>query len=83
MTGSNFKYDVFLCHNDKDKPIIERIYDILEKEKYIRPFLDKNHLPPGHPWQDNIADAIIEQVASLVTVHSLCYCFQRVDRHCP
>ncbi|MCD6197461.1 MAG: TIR domain-containing protein [Deltaproteobacteria bacterium] len=64
MTGSTFKYDVFLCHNDKDKPIIERIYDILEKEKHIRPFLDKNHLPPGHPWQDNIADAIIAQVAS-------------------
>lgn len=36
----NLNFDVFLCHNDKDKPHVEPLYFRL-KESGINPFLDK------------------------------------------
>ncbi len=36
----NHNFDVFLCHNDKDKPHVESLYFRL-KESGINPFLDK------------------------------------------
>lgn len=43
-------YDVFLCHNRKDKPVIKRIGAKL-KERSLLPWLDEWELRPGIPWQ--------------------------------
>lgn len=43
-------YDVFLCHNAKDKPEVRKIGEQL-KEHGILPWLDEWELRPGLPWQ--------------------------------
>lgn len=43
-------FDVFLCHNSADKPMVRRIGQQL-KEAGILPWLDVEELPPGQPWQ--------------------------------
>ena len=43
-------FDVFLCHNGKDKPEVKRIGERL-KERGILPWLDEWELRPGLPWQ--------------------------------
>jgi len=43
-------FDVFLCHNSADKPMVRRISQQL-KEAGILPWLDVEELPPGQPWQ--------------------------------
>ena len=58
----NEKFDVFLCHNSEDKPIVKEIRERLIKEK-IRPWLDIVDLRPGTYWQIEL-DKIIRQVSS-------------------
>lgn len=53
----NGKYDVFLAHNDKDKPLIEAIGKEL-KRRGLKPWLDKEQIPPGRWFQDVIQQAI-------------------------
>lgn len=43
-------FDVFLCHNGKDKPKVKQIGEKL-KELGILPWLDEWELRPGYPWQ--------------------------------
>jgi hypothetical protein len=43
-------FDVFLCHNTKDKPAVKEVGEKL-KEHGILPWLDEWELPPGRPWQ--------------------------------
>ncbi|HEY6540992.1 MAG TPA: TIR domain-containing protein [Ktedonobacteraceae bacterium] len=43
-------FDVFLCHNNKDKRAVKEIGEKL-KEHNILPWLDDWDLPPGRPWQ--------------------------------
>ena len=43
-------FDVFLCHNNADKPEVRKIARRL-KERGILPWLDEWELPPGQPWQ--------------------------------
>ena len=42
-------FDVFLCHNNKDKPAVKEVGEKL-KEQGILPWLDEWELPPGRPW---------------------------------
>lgn len=51
-------YDVFLCHNSSDKDMVEMIAQRLEDEASLRPFLDKWHLVPGEPWQEDLETAL-------------------------
>ncbi|MEO1528801.1 MAG: protein kinase, partial [Planctomycetota bacterium] len=44
------QFDVFLCHNSKDKPAVEEIARQLIA-KGLNPWLDKWHLRPGFRWQ--------------------------------
>ncbi len=44
-------FDVFLCHNDRDKPQVKQIGSKL-KQLGILPWLDEWELRPGLPWQD-------------------------------
>ena len=56
------KFDVFLCHNGKDKQIVKNIGEEL-KVQNIRPWLDEWELQPGLPWQ-RIIEAQIGNIKS-------------------
>jgi len=49
--GSGF--DVFLCHNSRDKPEVKKVAQMLI-ERGLRPWLDEWELQPGLPWQPEI-----------------------------
>lgn len=46
-------YDVFLCHNNKDKMAVKAVGERL-KEQGILPWLDEWELRPGQPWQPEL-----------------------------
>ena len=50
----NQPYDVFLSHNSADKDVVETVARRLEEEAKLHPFLDKWHLIPGNPWQEEL-----------------------------
>ena len=43
-------FDVFLCHNSEDKPVVREIARKLT-EKNIKPWLDEQEIRPGTSWQ--------------------------------
>jgi hypothetical protein len=51
-------YDVFLSHTSGDKDAVERIARRLRAEAQLEPFLDKWHLIPGNPWQEELEQAL-------------------------
>jgi hypothetical protein len=55
-------FDVFLCHNNEDKPAVKRIGELL-KERGILPWLDDWELRPGLPWQ-HVLERNIGQINS-------------------
>ncbi|HEU4593616.1 MAG TPA: toll/interleukin-1 receptor domain-containing protein, partial [Pyrinomonadaceae bacterium] len=60
-------FDVFLCHNSSDKPIVKQIGEQLIKHG-IQPWLDEWNLIPGRPWQRALEEQInnIKSVAVFV-----------------
>jgi hypothetical protein len=54
---SSDNHDVFLAHNSIDKPIVEIISEKL-KTRGLKPWLDKEQIPPGRWFQDVIQDTI-------------------------
>ncbi|MBI5590276.1 MAG: TIR domain-containing protein, partial [Deltaproteobacteria bacterium] len=54
------KFDVFLCHNSRDKAAVERIAKRLLKVG-IRPWLDKWNLSPG----DTVSDALEQAIKTI------------------
>lgn len=65
-------YDVFLCHNSKDKTQVRCLADKLI-DKGILPFLDDDSLVPGKPWLEGLAKALkkVKAVAVFVGPHGL------------
>lgn len=53
-----YLYDVFLSHHSSDKPLVEMIATRLEDEAGLKPFLDKWHLVPGEPWEEELETAL-------------------------
>jgi hypothetical protein len=58
------EYDVFLCHNSRDKDAVLKIAQGL-KEKKIRSWVDIEALRPGDVWMDIIAK-VVEKVKCAV-----------------
>ena len=56
------EFDVFLCHNSEDKPVVKDIAKSLI-ERAILPWLDEWDLRPGLSWQDAL-ERQIEQIKS-------------------
>ena len=56
--AEEIQYDVFLSHNSRDKPAVERLARRLADEAGLRPFLDRWHLVPGEPWQEALEKAL-------------------------
>ncbi len=65
-TPPRSRYDVFLSHQSGDKPQVERLAARLEDEAKIKPFLDKWHLVPGQPWQEELESALDQSATCAV-----------------
>src|SRR5262249_24424319 len=66
----NSDYDVFLCHNSKDKPHVITIGERL-KERGILPWLDIWEIRPGTRWQKELRRNIktIKSAAVFIGAH--------------
>jgi internalin A len=51
------EFDVFLCHNSLDKPIVRELSRRL-RERGVRSWLDETGLTAGKPWQAEIVESI-------------------------
>ncbi|HWT00508.1 MAG TPA: TIR domain-containing protein [Pyrinomonadaceae bacterium] len=60
-------FDVFLSHNSREEPAVERIAEKLKREK-IEPWLDKWCLTAGGNWQDELADGLKASASCAVFV---------------
>ncbi len=90
---SNPEFDVFLCHNSKDKPAVKEIAELL-KSRGLRPWLDEWELRPGLPWQRALEEQI-ETIGSAAVfvggsgqgpwqrLESEAFLREFVDRDCP
>jgi nucleotide-binding universal stress UspA family protein len=63
------EFDVFLCHDWRDKPAVRRLAERL-RERGLRPWLDERELRPGLPWQPAIEDVIASIPAAALIVGS-------------
>ena len=54
---STSKYDVFLCHNSKDKDVVRAVDSVLKDFK-IKTWLDEVDLRPGRSWKPEIHELI-------------------------
>jgi hypothetical protein len=59
-------FDVFLCHNSKDKPSVRKLYNSLI-ERGVSPWFDEEHLRPGLPWQREL-EATIPRIKSAAVI---------------
>jgi hypothetical protein len=59
--------DVFLSHNSREKPVVERLAQKL-KRAGIEPWLDKWHLTPGGRWQEELAAGLRDSASCAVFI---------------
>src|SRR3954469_12618256 len=50
-------FDIFLSHNSRDKPVVEKIAAHL-RGRGLRVWLDKDELRPGFPWQEGLEEGV-------------------------
>jgi WD40 repeat protein len=55
--GDGRSFDVFLSHNGRDKPLVERIAERLKRAR-VEPWFDAWHLVPGMDWQRGLAEGL-------------------------
>ncbi|MFC3893388.1 TIR domain-containing protein [Lentzea rhizosphaerae] len=60
-------YDVFLCHNVRDKPAVLKIVHELH-ERGILPWLDIHDIQPGSRWQQEMAKGIEKSRSAAVLI---------------
>lgn len=58
MAETQFKYDVFLSYNSKDKTAVENIARLLRNEHSLKVWLDTWNLIPGEVVQKELEDAL-------------------------
>jgi len=66
MTNPDRKLRVFLCHASQDKPVVRELYQQLNAEGWIDPWLDEERLFPGQDWNLEIEKAV--EIADAVVV---------------
>ncbi len=57
------KLRVFLCHASQDKPAVRELYQRLNMEDWIDPWLDEEKLLPGQDWDMEIEKAVESSAA--------------------
>jgi|SRR5579871_670 len=60
------EFDVFLCHNNDDKPSVRRLNQEL-RERRVVPWFDEEQLRPGQPWQREL-EATIPRIKTAAVV---------------
>lgn len=65
---STRKLKVFLCHASEDKPSVRELYQRLNTEGWIDPWLDEDKLLPGQDWDMEIEKAVEKSDAVVVFV---------------
>ncbi len=58
MTTPDRKLRVFLCHSSQDKPIVRELYQRLNAEGWIDPWLDEKKILGGQDWDFEIQKAV-------------------------
>jgi hypothetical protein len=61
------KFDVFLCHNNTDKPEVKAVAERLKEKGYL-PWLDEWELRPGLSWQTALETQIANITSTAVFV---------------
>lgn len=61
------EFDVFLCHNWKDKPAVRELAQRL-RDRGLRPWLDERQLRPGEMWQPALEEVIAKIPAAAVII---------------
>ncbi|HEX5270756.1 MAG TPA: TIR domain-containing protein, partial [Gemmataceae bacterium] len=64
-TDRMFEFDVFLAHNNKDKPEVKATCQAL-KDCGLKPWLDVEQIPPGTFFQDVIQQGIARSMSAVV-----------------
>src|SRR4051812_42919102 len=67
MTATQVRFDVFLSHNSRDKPAVERIAERLSGAG-LAPWLDKWQLTPGGRWQEELGAGLDASAACAVFI---------------
>jgi len=65
MTETRRRLRVFLCHSSQDKPIVRELYQRLNAEGWIDPWLDEENLLPGQDWDMEI-DMAVESTDAVI-----------------
>ena len=60
---SQCEYDVFLCHNSKDKPEVIKIQKELQAQGILT-FLDLDNFTAGRSWIDELLEIIDHKIKS-------------------
>jgi hypothetical protein len=63
---SDRKLRVFLCYASQDKPVVRELYQRLNSEGWIDPWLDEEKLLPGQDWDMEIEKAVENADAVIV-----------------
>lgn len=69
MTESR-KLRVFLCHSSQDKPIVRELYQRLNAEGWIDPWLDQEKILGGQNWDMEIEKVVEASDAVIVCLSS-------------
>jgi hypothetical protein len=62
------KLRVFLCHASQDKPIVRELYQRLNAEGWIDPWVDEEKLLPGQEWAAEIPQAVRDADVVIVCI---------------
>jgi hypothetical protein len=63
------KFDVFLSHNSRDKPAVQKLKQSLQAHG-LRPWLDADELVPGENWQPGLIEGIMNSASMAVCIGS-------------
>jgi toxoflavin biosynthesis protein ToxD len=66
MTITNRPLRVFLCHSSNDKSIVRELYQKLQTQIWLQPWLDEEELFPGMDWNLEIEKAVEDADAIIV-----------------
>lgn len=61
---------VFLCHASQDKPAVRELYQCLNSEGWIDPWLDKAKILPGQDWEFVIEKAVDDTDVVIICLSS-------------
>jgi hypothetical protein len=67
MRDGEGNFDVFVCHNSRDKDEVRKMNGRLQAE-HIRTWFDEEQLPPGRLWQELLEEQISQIKSAAVFV---------------